>query len=339
MAKEATIESIYNINKYLKKDNLLPVYFLFGEDEFTISNAVNLIRKTLSEFVLNEFDIETIELQKSSNINQILDLAYSFPFGGGKKIIVVKNFEQLGEKKNFIEYIENPSDFTFLIITQKGKKIDMREKLNKLLIEKGYLFEARELNRNELTAWVISRVSKLDLKISQQNAELLIDFVGEDKSLLEMNLTKFSSFLTEQNEITTELIENLASYTKEYDVFNLLNAIINRDKSTAIEIGYSLLDKGDDKAINNIIGLLIRFISTVVKIIDLSAQKLPFMEAAKIAGVSPYFYKNCEKANYLRNEENVRNAITALIEADMSVKSSQLDSKSILSVLISKIIQ
>ncbi|PJA95736.1 MAG: DNA polymerase III subunit delta [Ignavibacteriales bacterium CG_4_9_14_3_um_filter_34_10] len=340
MAKEdIAIESIYNINKYLKKENLLPVYFLFGEDEFTISNAVSLIKKTLSEFILSDFDMEDIELQKSSDINQIVDLAYSFPFSGGKKLITLKNFELLNDKKNFIEYIQNPSEFTFLVITQKGKKIDMREKLNKVLIEKKYLFEARDLNRNELTSWTVSRAAKLNLKINRQNAESLIDFVGEDKSLLEMNLTKFSSFLSENQEITIELIENLASFTKEYNVFNLLDAIIVRDKAKALEIAYSLLDKGDERTISNIVGLLIRFISTVVKIIDISTQKLPFMEAAKIAGVSPYFYKNCEKAVYLRNEEKMRNAIKALLEADISIKSTPLDNKSILSILISKIVQ
>lgn len=338
MAKSETVESIYNIKKYLKKENLLPIYFLFGEDEFTISNAVNLIKKELSEYILNDFDQENIELQKGSETSPIIDLAYSFPFGGGKKLIVIRNFELLNEKKNFSDYVQNPSDFTFIIVTQKGKKIDLREKLYKLLIEKGYIFEARPMNKSDLISWIIKRAISLNLKISEQSAEALIDFIGEEKSIVEMNLIKFSNYLSNEKEITPELIQNLGTSTKEYSAFNLMDAIVAKNKSSALEIAHSLVDKGSDKEILNIIGLLTRFVETLAKRLELSKEKISAFEAAKIAGVAPYFYDKCGKAYYLQNENNLRNAVAALLDADLAVKSSSLDGKTILSMLISKLI-
>lgn len=339
MAAQETIESIYNINKYLKKETLLPIYFLFGEDDFTISNAVLLIKRNLSEFVLNEFDFENIELQKGDDIGKIIDLAYAFPFGGGKKLLVIKNFEQLSEKKNFYDYVQSPSDFTFMVITQKGKKIDQREKLYKLLIEKGYIFEARPMNRRELILWSVKRAANLNLRITEENAAVLIDFIGEEKSVIDSNLIKFSNYLTDEKEITPEIIQNLGTDTKEYTAFNLMDAIVARDKIKATEIAYSLIDTEGEKSVLNLIGLLARFIETSVKILELSKQKISIAEAAKIAGVAPYFYEKCSRAKFLLNEDSLRNAVESLIEADLASKTSALDSKTILTVLISKLIQ
>ncbi|GAB4127949.1 MAG: DNA polymerase III subunit delta [Ignavibacteriales bacterium] len=339
MAAQETIESIYNINKYLKKENYLPIYFLFGEDEFTINNAISLIKRALSEFVLNEFDFESIELQRGDDIGKIIDLAYAFPFGGGKKLLVIKNFELLTEKKSFYDYVQNPSEFAFLIITQKGKKIDQREKLYKLLIEKGYIFEARPMNKRELASWTVKRAASLRMNITEDNAAALIDFIGDEKSLIEMNLIKFSNYLTDEKEITPEIIQNLGTDTKEYTSFNLMDAIISADKTKAIEIAYSLIEKEGEKSILNLLGLLNRFVETSVKILELSKQNISTVEAAKVAGVAPYFYEKCGRASFLLNENNLRNAVGALIEADLASKTSSMDGKTILTVLISKLIQ
>lgn len=339
MAKtEERIESIYNIKNFLVKDKLLPIYFLFGEDEFAIDKAIDLIKNKLSEYVLSEFDIEIIDSANNVGLNSIIDLANAFPLGGGKKIIIIKDFEKDSTSKELLDYIVNPSEFTFLVISQKTKKVDLREKLFQLLIEKGYLFEARSMNRRELVNWVISTAAKYDMKITQQNAEVLIDFAGNDKSILSMNLLKFSNLLINNGEITIEVIEKLGSSGKEYTGLNLLNAIINNNKSEALEIADLLFEKTDDKSILGILGLLTRFVSTAAKIIQLESEKINVYEASKRAGVSSYFYENCKKAVHFRNPANLKVAIDALLEAEMSIKTSSLDSKTIMMTLIARMI-
>jgi len=335
---EPRIESIYNINKYLEKDDLLPVYFLFGEDEFTINEVINGIKNKLQNLILSEFDFETISCTRDSNLSSIIDLAYSFPFGGGKKLIILKDFENCNEKKSFIDYINNPADFTFFVISQKGKKIDLREKIFKSLIDHGYIFEAREMSKSELISWVVAAAAKNKMKISKPDAETLIDFVGNNKAMLDMNLNKFQNSVSTDGQITIELIENLGSSSKEFSALNLLNSIINKNKAEAIEIADSLLDKTDDNAILNILGLLTRFILTMVKMVELDSQRLSTFEASKASGVSEYFYKNCQKAHYLKNEMNLKNAVDAMLEADVLVKTTSLDSKTILMSLIARLI-
>ena len=124
MAKKE-LPSITEIAKFLSKENLLPVYFLCGEDQYTIDLAVETIEKAVTPLLLSDFDKEILSAEKNLGLTQVLDLAYSFPFGGGKKLIILKNFEKFGDKKELASYVKNPSEFTVLIIVQSGKISDV----------------------------------------------------------------------------------------------------------------------------------------------------------------------------------------------------------------------
>ncbi len=86
---------IYNLPKYLKDDSFLPIYFLFGEDSFTINNAIRAIEKKVSPLVVSDFDSEQLQLTKDSTISQFVDLSYSFPFGDGKNWLLQKDLKNL----------------------------------------------------------------------------------------------------------------------------------------------------------------------------------------------------------------------------------------------------
>lgn len=91
--------SIYTLSSYLKEENTLPIYFFFGEDQFTIDSAVKTVEKALEGKVLSEFDREVVNPEKNQKMSDLIDLVSAFPFGGGKKLITVKNFEKFADKK------------------------------------------------------------------------------------------------------------------------------------------------------------------------------------------------------------------------------------------------
>src|SRR3989339_144432 len=124
MAKKE-LPSITEIAKFLSKENLLPIYFLCGEDKYTLDLAVETLDKAVTPHLLSDFDKEILSAEKNLSLTQVLDLAYSFPFGGGKKLIILKNFEKFSDKKELTSYVNNPSEFTVLIIIQFGKISDV----------------------------------------------------------------------------------------------------------------------------------------------------------------------------------------------------------------------
>ena len=329
------IPSINEVSKYLTKGKILPIYFLIGEDDYSIDNTIEEIRKSVEPLVLSEFDKEFISLDKNSNLSQILDLAFSFPFGGGKKLLVIKNFENLSNKKELNSYVNNSAEFSVVVIAQysKAPAEPLKEPFN-LLLEKKYLFEARTETGDDLIEWVIHRAEKMNLEFSNDFARGLIEITGNDKGLLEMQLQKISDYSINRPKLSFDEIKKITSPTKQYSVFDLQDSLGAGNKSKAVEIAFNLIDAGVELVM--IINMLAKFINTVAQITEMVRSKINDIEASQMIGVSRYYYINCKKATYFISDERLLKASNALLNADLSVKTTNTEPKTVLLVLISE---
>ncbi|MDH7603482.1 MAG: DNA polymerase III subunit delta [Melioribacter sp.] len=336
MAKKI-LPSINELIKELKKKNLLPVYFICGEDNYNINYSVELIINSAKQFVKSDFDIEIIDAERGQNFSQIIDMALAFPFGGGKKIIVVKNFDKLNDKKLLSDYLVSPAEFTILILVQNSKVSDLSKEPFASLIEKGFLFEIKTESGDELVDWLERKAEEYKIKLTRENIYNILEIVGEDKSLLESQLQKISIYLLDKEKVTFEEIKKLISSTKQYSIFDLQEAIGRGDKVKAIEVAYNLLDSGQEIIV--IINMLAKFVLTVSQILEMIKTNVNDNEAARKLQLSWYYYINCKKANFLFSDSRLLNASRALFEADLSVKTTAIDPKTVLITLISKMMQ
>ncbi len=335
MAKQ-NLPHIKELTKYLKKDKILPVYFLCGEDFYAADDAVEKIAKSVQPFIFSDFDKEIINADKGVNLPEVLDRALAYPFGGGKKLIVVKNFDKIADKKQLAAYVEAPPEFTVLVLTYHDRIADFSKEPFNSLLKHNYVFEAKKPDEQDLIAWVVEQANENNIKINYENAGTLVDIVGTDKLLLDMQLKKMYDYLGDGAEITSDIIQNLASYTKEFSIFDLQDALGKGDKVRALEIGYNLLDRGND--IVYILTMLTKFISIIAQSTEMIKQKINDNEASKKIGISWGYYINCKKANYFFSDERLLRASVSLLEADVQVKTTATDPKTILLTLISRII-
>lgn len=335
MAKQS-LQQINQLSKYLSKETLLPIYFICGEDNYTIEQAVEAIEKIVSPLLGSDFDREVFTGDKSFELNQVLDQALSFPFGGEKRLILIKNFEKLNDKKSLSSYVKDPANFSVIVITHFGSLTNPASEPYNLLISKGYLFEARPISGNELVDWFVKIAKKQGLDLSPDHAMAVIEIVGENKSLLEMQIQKFIDYANSGKKLTVEELIKLSSPTKEYSIFDLIAALGQGDKGKSIEIGYNLLNSGVD--IVFIINMVSKFIMTVAQILDLTRQRISENEGARLVGVSYYYFINCKKATFFMSDDKLYNASKALLNADLAVKTSGLDQKTILQILISEML-
>jgi len=97
MAKQF-FQDISEIQKHCKLKKFSLVYFLAGEDSFSITEAAEALEKAIAPLLTSEFD-KQIYFGSSSTISEVIGFAQSFPFGDGKKFILVKEFEKMKEEK------------------------------------------------------------------------------------------------------------------------------------------------------------------------------------------------------------------------------------------------
>jgi len=335
MAKQV-FQQLSLITKFLTKETLLPIYFLCGEDSYSIEQAVEGIEKVVSPLLGSDFDREIFSAEKSIELTQILDQALSFPFGGDKKFIVLKNFEKLNDKKSLSGYVKSPAAFTVLVLIQNGTVSDGTKEPYNLLIDRKYLFEAKPVSGNELTNWFVQIAKKKNLDLPVDHAKAVIEVVGENKALLEMQLQKFLDYSQSGKILTIEELIKLSSPTKEYTIFDFLGVLGSGDKAKSLEIGYNLIDSGVEMVF--IVNMVAKFIMTVAQVLDLSRQRIGENEGARLAGVSYYYYLNCKKATFFMTDDRLHNASKALLNADLAIKTTGADKKTVLQILIAEIL-
>lgn len=333
--KKVNIPSILEVNKDLKKNNILPIYYLCGEDSYNIDIVLTNIQKKSAPFITSDFDKETIYGENKSFI-EVIDYAQAFPFGSEKKLIIFKQAEKPKDKKELIRYAESPAEFTILICVHEGIISNPESEPYNTLLKNGYLFEAKELKGKYLIDWLISDVESKGKKISDENARLMIDMVGESKQLLELQLDKIFLFLGDNNEITIEVINSLSTKLKEYSIFDLQNAIGKKNKELALKYAYNLLEKGNDLVM--IIAMLTKYFTGLARVSELISTNVNEYQAARIVGTHPYFYKDYIEARRRYPDKTIIEAFRALLKADLANKTTQTDQKTIAAVLIAEII-
>ena len=334
MAKsKLSFPSVSEAVKSIKRGNLLPIYFFFGEDSFSIDTSVSALSEAVKPHIASEFDKETFYGDEKP-LSDIIDFASAFPFGSEKKFIIYKEFEKVRDKKNLRPYIESPSDFTVLLIIHNGSIQNPDTVLYRTLLENGFIFEAKELKGKNLINWLIDYCEANKKTLGPENAQILVDIVGENRSMLEAQLDKIFTFVGDKPEIILDDIRTLSSELKEYSIFDLQDAIARKDKARAMKLAFNLLEKGQEPTF--IIHMLTRYFTGLARVNEMTELKMNEYAAARIVGTHPYYYKGYKLARRAYSDKDLFQASRALLKADLAIKTTSADNKSIVSVLISE---
>jgi len=336
MAKsKITAPSVLEAIRQIKKGTLLPIYYFFGVDGFIINEAYQLLEKIVSPLITTEFDKQIIYASDKSLI-EILDAAYAFPFGSDKKFIVVKEADKLKDKEELVSYSKQPPSFTTILFLHNGGIQNIANEPFHSLYSFGYLFEGKELKGTNLIEWLLDFANSKNLKLSEENAQVLVGIVGENRSMLELQFEKFSTFLGDQSEISIETITALSTELKEFNIFDLLNAIGKRDKAKALKIVMNLYENGNDPI--PIVSMLNKYFTSLLRLNEMDEKKIDPITQARVIGTNKYYLKDYERARRNFSDFQLYNAVEAILTADIQIKSSFTDDRTMLTTLISKIL-
>jgi len=337
MAKsKANIPSVSEAVKNIKKGKLLPVYYFFGEDDYNLENSLKAIEDGVKPFLSSEFDREVF-YGEEKNYSEIINFAYAFPFGSQKKLIIFKEFEKVKDKKNLVSYLESPPDFTVLVLIHYGSITNFLTEPFESLLKNNFLFEAKELKGRSLVEWLIEFSESKGKILASDNAQMLVDISGENRSMLESQLEKIFIFLGEKGEITREAIASLSTELKEFNIFDLQNALGKKEKGKALNIAFNMLANGAEPTF--IIFMLTKYFTGLSRVNEMKEQKIPEQTAARIVGTHPYYYKDYLNARLRFSDGDIMKAVQSLLKAELTFKTTSVDERSLITILITEILQ
>ena len=337
MAKsKVNIPSILEAPKSFVKDKFLPVYFFCGNDSYSVDIVIRELESSISPFIGSDFDKEIIYCDDKVNLSQLLSMASSFPFGSDKKFILVKEFDKVKDIKSLTDYVLDPPMFTTIAFIHNGELQSPEKEPYKSLIAQKFIFEAKELKGDNLIYWLIEYARKNGRQLSQENAQLLTEISGGNRSLLEDQLEKIFIYLGTEKVIDFSTIKALSASLKENTIFDLQDALGRKDKEKSVKILYNLLEKGTEPTF--IIAMLTKYFTGLSRVNEMK-DKIPDDVAARIVGTHPFYYKNYKSARSKFSDKDLFRSFNAILNADIQLKTTSFDPKSLFTVLITDILK
>jgi len=204
-----------------------PAYFLYAEDAYLLKEAGlmagELVPETEKDFSFNIFDLDGID--EIPPFEQILDVVNTIPFMGKRRVVVLENVQELAKKEMppLERYLRNPSPYSLLLLLHKGNpKAYWKELMRKL---KAIPLDIRP---QEIPLWIREKAHQKGLDITHDAIEYLVGVLGPDVGLLSSELEKLA--LIGKTHIDAQDIKSIVRGSGDYDVFDLVNAL--RDKDT-----------------------------------------------------------------------------------------------------------
>ena len=211
-----------------------------------------------------------------------------------RRVIIVKEAQDLSRTiSQLLPYVENPSQTTILVLCYKYGKIDGKTKLAKEL-KKYVCLESKKLYESETLKWIDSYLKGFGYSIEPVAAQLLINFLGTDLSRIANELNKLKIILPKGTKITPLHIEQNIGISKDFNVFELQNALGKKDFAKAMQIIKYFNENQKDNPIAMITENLYRYFKNLF--IFATNTSKGENELARMMGVNPYFLKDYRQA-------------------------------------------
>lgn len=304
------------------------IYTIQATDDFLGKEKLQKLLKNdkFKTDLMNTVEFDCTE----NNIDKILEYCNTAPFFTEHKVAILKNPIFLTSEKskedfeNFIngllEYIENPCETTIMVIYSNYEKLDERKKIVKKLKSLTKFVAIQLPTTAEIKVIINDRLSKRDCKISDEASALLIEKVGNNLSDIISEVEKLSLFKPGDN-LTIEDVEEFVVCNIDSNVFELSNAILDREHSHALQL-FEDMTKGGLEPIVLVSILANQYrIALLTKIYAKNGVSAD--EVAKKLKIHPYRIKLAGKLRY--NERAIKEILVKLANLDYRIKTGRVN--------------
>ena len=302
----------------LKKRIFKPVYFLAGEEAYYIDLIINYIENNILNEEEKAFN-QIIVYADDTNIAAIIDTARRFPMMSSHQVVIIKEAQSLKKIDDLVLYLEKPLSSTILAFSYKYKTLDKRTKLYKALESHGAYFESPRVRDYLIPGWIERYLMAKGIKTDPSASAMLTEFLGTDLHKIVNELDKLIiSLPTSKPVITTTLIEKNIGISKDYNNFELIKAIGEKNILRANMIVNYFSNNPKDNPITLTIASLFGFFSKLLTFHYLTDKSKN--NVAAVLKVNPYFVKDYETSAMKYNATKTVQVISLLRTFDMRSK-------------------
>ncbi len=221
----------------LKAGKYLPLYYLHGEEAYYIDKICDYIAEHALAPEERDFN-QTILFGSDVTASQVADAARRYPMMAARQVVIVKEAQNIKNTDALEKYFKQPLASTVLVMCHKNGKIDGRKReYTKAIQQAGILFESQKLRERDLPPFIENYLKERQTSIDPKSEQLIADSIGADLSRLTSELDKLIlSLPADDKRVTPQIVEDQIGVSKDFNGFELRDAIVNRNVYKANQI-------------------------------------------------------------------------------------------------------
>ncbi len=316
----STLEDYKKIMADLRGGKFKPVYLLHGEEGFFIDRIAAEIERLALEDHERDFN-QSILYGRDADADQVKDTCLRYPMMAERQLVVIRELQtwRIDAVEKLEAYFQKPTPTTVLVLCYKHKKIDGRKTILKSVQKGGgVVFLSDKVREDKLPDLLISFAKNQKRKLGGTEATLLANHLGSDLSKAMKEVEKLCLVTEEGGAITSEIIQRFVGISKDYNVFELQNAIGMRNALKAQQIANHFAADPKENPLVLTLGFLNTYFGKLA-MVHAAAGK----SQAELAGelkVNPYFVKD-----YVAQAQNY--PLAKLVEVQRHLRQFDLRSK------------
>ena len=296
-----------------------PIYFFFGEEPYFIDQLTDYIEENALDESVKEFN-QSIVYGRDVSPKDIIDLSRRFPMMGNYQLVVVKEAQDIKEIGGLEPYLSSPLNSTILVLNFKYKKIDKRKMFYKKMVKSKdvILYESKRIYESKIPSWIEKSVRLLGYSISPHASRMLSEYLGSDLGKINNELEKLAINLEKGSLITEDEIETHIGISKDFNIFELQNALTARDAFKAQRIVQHFEANPKEHPLQMLSVVLHNFFMKVYLYHYNSGQNQNTI--ASLIGVSPYFVQDYQRAARSFPPQKIKSIISEIRILDLKSK-------------------
>ena len=237
MAEKKSSVTFETIMRDLKAKKYAPVYVLMGDESYYIDRITDYIADNVLDPDDRDFN-QTVVFGADTTAAQVVDMAKGYPvMPAAHRVVIVKEAQGLKSLDALERYFEKPLASTVLVIAYKNGTIDRRKKVVGKAEAVGVVFESKKKRDYELPAFIETYLKKNHVAIDTKSAAMIAEHIGANLSRLISELDKVMISLPDNDRrVTPDVVEREIGVSKEFNIFELKTAIIERNVFKANQI-------------------------------------------------------------------------------------------------------
>lgn len=318
--KKGSKAGIEQVLRALDRGEVDPIYIFHGPNTLLIEQALEKLKLK----VVGDSEDFAYHVLRGDEVKgkEIANAARTVPMLATEQLIVVRRADALSadDQAALLPYIADPNPSTCLVLV--ATKIDKRLKFFAQANKRGLLFEAAAISERDLTTWIIGRSRAHGMRMAPNVAHILGDSTGTDAATVEDALERLRLYLGDRSEARAEDIEAVVSASRVRSVFELTDALGQRNTAGALRTLLNMLQNRE--APLRLLATLATHMRRLVVVKDLLDQiSSQSPELASEMGVPPFLARKLADQSHHFSKPELRRAMLRLAQTDLELKSAR----------------